>query len=394
MARVLLVTIPPFAGGVPYKARLLARHLRGLGHAVTVAYYATYSDHPDLVATSWQTAFGRRAAVSDGRCFDDFPSLAVGCALPELEFTYYLPSPRWTRVITSHDRHIAVGGTVLVSNPLSRMGLPHLVWCASTMIEDRVDRRRAMPPPRRLVDRLLIGPVQRKMERRILRGPGYFMAISDYTQKTLIAAGGLENRFTRLPIPIDTDACRPPAPAPGVIGFAGRAGDPRKNLPLLFDALSVLLGRGRDVELHMTGQATAELRQLALRKGISERVRWHGWLDDDGLAEFFRAIDVFAIPSFQEGLNIAGLQAMASAVPVVSTRCGGPQDYVIDGDTGYLCDFDSVMFADRLDRIIGDRTLRNRLGGNARDKVADDFSHAVFASQLSKAWQAVWRERP
>ncbi len=396
MASVLLVTIPPFAGGVPYKARVLARHLRELGHSVTVAYYATYSDHPELVATSWQAVFGRRPLVSEGQCFGDFPSLAVGCAFPELEFTYYRPSPRWAKIIAAHDRHIAVGGTVLVSNPLSRMGLPHLVWCASTMLEDRADRRRAMPPMRRIVDRFLIGPVQRKMEKEILHGPGHFMAISGYTKNTLLAAGGIEERFTRLPIPMDMNAYRPPreAPRPGVIGFAGRVGDPRKNLPLLFDALAILLKQGRDVELHLTGEATAELNRLAARTGVSEKVHWRGWLDDDELTEFFRSIDVFAIPSFQEGLNIAGLQAMASGVPVVSTRCGGPEDYVIDDATGYLCDSGSAPFADRIDKIITNRPLRDRLGATARQKVAEDFSYDVFKRQLSKAWQSVWRDQP
>ncbi|HER25743.1 MAG TPA: hypothetical protein ENI69_01400, partial [Rhodospirillales bacterium] len=83
MGSVLLVTIPPFAGGVPFKTRILARYLRDLGHRVTVAYYATISDHPDLVARAWQIpslVTGRRPGVAKGLCFDDFPSVAIGCA--------------------------------------------------------------------------------------------------------------------------------------------------------------------------------------------------------------------------------------------------------------------------------------------------------------------------
>ena len=394
MASVLLVTIPPFVGGVPYKARVLARYLRDQGHTVTVAYYATYSDHPDLVATSWQVILGKRPSVSKGTCFEDFPSVAIGCVLPELEFTYYLTSKRWRDVIAAHDRHIAVGGTVLVSNPLTEVGVPHLVWCASTMIEDRIDRRRAMPFARQIIDRLLIGPVQRRMERKILRGPGHFMTVSDYTRNTLLAAGGAEDRFTRLPIPIDMDAYAPPSsgPRPGIIGFAGRPGDPRKNLQMLFKALTILIHRGRDIELHLTGEPTPELKQAA--DGMAGHIHWHGWLDDAALADFFRSLDVFAIPSYQEGLNIAGLQAMSSGVPVVSTRCGGPEDYVVDGVTGYLSDFKADIMADKIDQVVGDRLLRDQLGQNARAKVAEQFSFDVFDRQLSSAWNAVWRDQP
>ncbi len=396
MGSVLLVTIPPFAGGVPYKTRILARYLRDLGHRVTVAYYATISDHPDLVARAWQIPLGRRPGIAKGQCFDDFPSVAIGCALPELEFTYYRPSAHWRRVIAAHDRHIAVGGTILVSNPLSLMAIPHLVWCASTMIEDRIDRRRAMALGRRIIDGMVIGPVQAKMEKRILAGCGHFMAVSDYTRTTLLAVGGRQDHFTRLPIPIDMADYRPPVTAAksGIIGFAGRTGDPRKNMALLFAAVSILGRKGRHVELHLTGESSPHLERLAVRHDISGRLQWRGWFDPEQLPDFFQSLDVFAIASFQEGLNIAGLQAMSCGVPVVSTRCGGPQDYVIDGATGYLCDFTATGLADKLDKIIADRPLRNRLGEAARNKVADDFSFDVFGAQLSSAWHTVWQEQP
>lgn len=393
---ILIITLPPLTGGVPYKAKILISHLRRLGHRVTVSHYATYRDYPELVVTSWQFFTGKRPAISQGTCFEDFPCVSVGSWLPELEFTYYLVSAYWRRLINSHDRHIVVGGTVLTAYPLTALNIPHLVWCASTMTDDRVERRRSMPFLRRLFDRYIISPVQRTMERKILIGCGRFMAISSYTRESLVSAGGVAERFSKVPIPVDLETFKPPLTPPraGVIGFAGRPGDPRKNLSLLFHAVKRLLGQEKNVALKLTGDATEPLKHLSEKLGITDHITWVGWLKEDGLPGFYQTLDVFVIPSTQEGLNITGLQAMASAVPVVSTCCGGPEDYVIDGKTGTLVSFDAEEMASAIARITEGREMRNKLGQNARRFVEKHYSHDQFKASFADAWQQTWGDQP
>lgn len=393
---ILIMTLPPLTGGVPAKAHILAEHLRSRGHRVTVSHYATLRDYPELVVPSWQLLSGRRPQTRHGRCFGDFPCVAVGCRFPELEFTYYRMTPSWRDLIERHDRHIAVGGTVLVSYPLAVSGVPHLVWCASTMIEDRIDRRRSMPWARRLFDRFVIGPVQRAMEIEILKGPAHFMAVSSHALRSLVGAGGVAERFSRVPIPVDVHRFTPPeSPSdPGIVGFAGRTNDPRKNLPLLFGAVKHVLDRGGKVSLRLTGNGTPALQQLARRLGIADKVTWTGWLRPDELPQFLRELDVFVIPSSHEGLNLAGVEAMACAVPVVSTRCGGPEDYVVDGETGVLVASEPGAMAGAIDTIVGVRETRDRMGQNARALAERNFSHGHFESALADAWQQTWGDRP
>ena len=393
---VLIVTLPPLTGGVPAKTEILCRHLRSLGHRVTVSHYATLSDYPDLVVPAWQWVSGKKPDMRESRCFGDFPSVAVGCRFPELEFPYFRPSPFWQKLIDGHDRHIAVGGTVLTSYPLVRAGVPHLVWCACTMIADRIDRRAAMPVLRRLLDRFVVGPVLGAMERDILAGPGRFMGVSSYACDTLIAAGANPGSFSRVPIPVDPDRFFPPeTPAEtGVIGFAGRAGDPRKNLGLLLRALKRLLDQGETVELRLTGEEPPDLAALALRLGISAHVTWTGWLDEDKLPDFYRGLDVFVIPSLQEGFNIAGIQAMASGVPVVSTRCGGPEDYVIEGETGHLVGFDETAMAEAIGAIVHSRERRGERSAKARNLVERRHGVREFENAPGDAWKLTWGEGP
>ena len=393
---ILVTTIPPLTGGVPDKARILVNHLRDLGHDVTVAHYATLSDYRDLVVPSWESLSGKKPGRREGVCFEDVPCISVGCRFPELEFPYYFSSQYWRDLIDNFDRHIVVTGTILTAYSLTKSAQPHLVWCASTMIEDRIDRRRKMPLPRRLFDWLIVSPVLRSMEKTVLNGRGQFMGVSNYTKKTLIAAGASADRVDVTPIPVDLERFKPPVtPAqPGTIGFAGRLEDDRKNLPLLFRALKLLCDQDKPISLKLTGDPSEKLRSQTTEMDLNDHVSWTGWLAQEELPAFYQELDIFVIPSFQEGLNIAGLQAMASSVPVISTRCGGPEDYVIDGETGLLVDGTAEELANAITSLLNDREERQRLAQNARQYVEQNYSFENFKDRLAAGWEKVWGDRP
>lgn len=390
------MTLPPFTGGVPAKTRWLCEHLGRRGHVVTLAYYATFGHDSDLNAPLWRMAIGARPGVRTGSCFDGVRTVAVGCWLPELEFPYYLPSNRWRDLIQAHDRHIAVGGTPLISYPLAAAGIAHLTWCASNTSGDRTDRVRAMPRLRRTFDRLFIAPQLGRMERRILRGSGSIFGVSRYTAKALNAARSVD-RIGYLPVPVDIATLVPPEtpPRPGVVGFAGRLNDPRKNVVDLLQAVHLARRAGADIRAILTGDEPGlELRNAVEHLGLSSHVEFLGAAPRDRLRQFYRDIDIFAIPSRQEGLCIAGIEALACGVPVVATRCGGPEDYVHPGETGLLVGFDPGEMADAFIAIAHNRPLRNRMSANARALSEREYSPDVYYRRLASAWRSVWHEDP
>jgi len=63
----------------------------------------------------------------------------------------------------------------------------------------------------------------------------------------------------------------------------------------------------------------------------------------DEIRELYTQCDVWLCGSTLEGFGLTVLEAMACRTPVVSTQCGGPEDMVIDGVNGYLCDVDDVV---------------------------------------------------
>lgn len=392
--RVLVVTLPPYAGGVPAKTRMLVEWLRGRGHTVAVAYYATLTDEPTLGGPLWRIPLGQRPGAAPRVCFGDVPATAIGPWLPELEFTYYWPSRRWRAVMDGHDRFIATGGTLLASYPLCAAGVPHLVWCASTMIEDRRDRRAAMPLPRRLLDRMVVGPVQARMEKQILAGPGRLLVTSRHTFRRFERMGRPAPTMALLPVPVDTTQFAPPPgeAAAGVIGFAARINDPRKNVPLLLSAFARARQARPELRLRLTGEPGGELRKMLGRLAITDAVEFTGTLPASALPDFYRSLDVFVIPSHQEGFGIVGVEAMACGVPVISTRCGGPEDFVVDGRTGFLTAHDEVDISRRMVEVVADRALRRRLSAGARDLVVAQFSRERFERTLDEASRAVWGE--
>lgn len=392
--RVLLVTLPPYSGGVPAKTRLLVDLLRSRGREVTVAYYGTLTDEPALNAPLWRIPLGARPGAASRSCFDGVPGVAIGTWLPELEFTYYWPSRRWRTIIAEHDRHIATGGTTLASYPLLAAGVPHFTWCASTMIEDRQDRRAIMAPLRRLLDRTLVGPVQAAMEKRILGGDGRLQVTSEHTRRRFATLGRPLSTTQLMPVPVDINRFTPPPePSPGgIVGFAGRISDPRKNILLLFAAFAQARVRRPELRLRLTGDPTEALRASAAEFGLTDAIEFLGMLSDDALPDFYRSLDVFVIPSHQEGFGIVGIEAMASGVPVISTRCGGPEDFVTHDRTGFLTGFDATEIAGRIVSLVTDHDLRRRMSRLARESAMTNYSLKRFEHSIEEAWFAVWRE--
>tara|TARA_Y100001968_G_C19288368_1_gene682915 strand:- start:594 stop:1007 length:414 start_codon:yes stop_codon:yes gene_type:complete len=134
------------------------------------------------------------------------------------------------------------------------------------------------------------------------------------------------------------------------------------------------------------------LNELASTLNIADRIEWTGWLDPQSLSHFYRSLDVFVFSSGQEGLGISGIQAMACGVPVVSTRCGGPEDYVIDGVTGKLTGHTPGELADGIGWIISDRERRNDLALKSRALVEKDYSQSAFEENIARAWEKTWGE--
>jgi glycosyltransferase involved in cell wall biosynthesis len=375
--RVLISTIAAVDGGVPTMRRFLVRALRAQGCEPVLAYYEPYSISPQMSVPILRLLQRRPTAVQrlapDG-CITN----AIGAWLPEFEFTNYFATSAWKRLMDGCDAHLTVAGNALPATPYYQTGRPFLAWLATGWMDDRKDRVKHLPQKRRIFDRAIVAPVAARLETAILRS-GSILSLSQYTKRELDRVAGTAVVRAVLPMPVDSSlfSPKPGARVRGRIGYSGRLDDPRKNLDLLLESLALMRGAGQDVSaLLIGGHADQKLRRRVEQLGISDAVEFSPYVPPELLRERLRTLDVFVLPSHQEGLCIAALEAMACGCPVVSTRCGGPEEFVIDGETGFLVDSNPIEMADAVTRITGNEVLRQRLAEGARDLVVRDYSIA------------------
>ena len=170
---------------------------------------------------------------------------------------------------------------------------------------------------------------------------------------------------------------RDEARAPGkTMAFIGRMSGV-KGAPLMIEALAALLPRHPEARLVMIGGGPERpaLERQAARLGVADSVRFTGTQTQDEVAAHLARADLLALPSFAEGVPVVLMEAMASGLPVVSTRIAGIAELVEDGVSGFLAPpGDLASLVDRLDRLLSDSGLRARMGQAGRAHVAANYA--------------------
>ncbi len=130
-------------------------------------------------------------------------------------------------------------------------------------------------------------------------------------------------------------------------------------------------------------------REQAAALGIADRVTFPGWVGPEEAQALLASAGVFVLPSYNEGLPVAVLEAMAAGVPVVTTRVGAIPDLGIDGEAGFIVEPGSIEdLTDRLAVLVNDPALRSLFGRNGRRRVESDFTIDSTARRLA----ALYRE--
>jgi phosphatidylinositol alpha-1,6-mannosyltransferase len=147
------------------------------------------------------------------------------------------------------------------------------------------------------------------------------------------------------------------------------------------DALLVIVGRGAD-ELR--------LRRLCQQLGVESHVHFAGYVPDQELPDYYRAADLFAMPSFGEGFGLVYLEAMYHSKPCVAGNLDAAREVVADGDTGILVtpgDVSQIQSA--LIRLLSDRELAWRMGAAGRRRYENHFTYGSFTARLRRALDGI-----
>ena len=228
-------------------------------------------------------------------------------------------------------------------------------------------------------------PLLTPILRRIWRNAGA-VTVSSADQAALARCTLPDLELTTIPNGVDTEVFHP----------AGRRTDQeinavcaarlieRKGQHHLLKALAHLrrsCRRPLRVTLVGTGDAEPHLRQLAKGLKVSHAVTFEGYVPGERMPDVYRAADLFVLPSYQEGMSIALLEAMASGLPVVVTEAGGTPELVTRGLNGEIVPWGDVeALARALTALVEDDAARARMGAASRQR-AMAFGWQVHAAQ-------------
>lgn len=188
-------------------------------------------------------------------------------------------------------------------------------------------------------------------------------------------------------------------PDPGEPAFEGASEDGLRVLFLsnlregkghreLIDALALLGERARGWTVRLVGEVPAPVRSDLLERArprCAATIEIPGALLDEAKWRELDRADVFVLPTSypNEGQPLSVLEAMASGLPVVTTRYRGLPDTIADGTEGILLDrADPELIAGALLELSEDAERRRRLGMAARRRYERDFSPGPFAERL------------
>ena len=125
------------------------------------------------------------------------------------------------------------------------------------------------------------------------------------------------------------------------------------------------------------GEKQGELETLARELGIADQVHFLGFRSD--IPSLLTASDVFVFPSWQEGLPVAQMEAMAAGLPCVVSNVRGNRDLINQGDGGYLCaPGNAAAFAGAIQTLLNDPALRRRMGERNRREMQKYSLKAVL----------------
>lgn len=171
------------------------------------------------------------------------------------------------------------------------------------------------------------------------------------------------------------------------IVFLGRIGKRKGVFDLLEAYAKVAPEQRKKSELILAGIGQVEqANHLAERLYLKEHVAFAGWVDSAKRSELLSQADVFLLPSYNEGLPMALLEAMSWGLPVITTPVGGIPEVITHNETGLLVNPGDVQqLAEALQSLIENESLRLELGSAARQRVAP-LDVKIYSRSLSELY--------
>jgi glycosyltransferase involved in cell wall biosynthesis len=221
-------------------------------------------------------------------------------------------------------------------------------------------------------------------------------AVSDSVAQRLLNSGVAATKIRTIANGIDVEPFERALPSPAlnfdgnkVIGMVARL-DLQKGFEYLLRAAHELCGAFPGLKIVIAGEGPDRqaIENMIQRFGLQSSVILAGHHSD--MPGIYTAIDIFVLPSLNEGLPMTVLEAMAASKPVIATRVGAIPSVIKEGETGLLVDpGDADGLRDALARLLSDSDLCQRLGAAGHDWVRRNYTSEAMAMKYRQMYGEV-----
>jgi glycosyltransferase involved in cell wall biosynthesis len=171
------------------------------------------------------------------------------------------------------------------------------------------------------------------------------------------------------------------------VGFVSRI-TREKGWQVLLEAISLLKQSGEIKEFKVTiagnGIELDAARKRVFHLGIEDKITFLGELNQEELPNLYNNFDVLIFPTFRESLGLVGIESLACGVPVIASRIEGVQEYMKDGQNGFL--FQTGNAVDLYEKILKfynlEQTDKSNMKENAR-LTAERFDKLIVLNDLA-----------
>lgn len=126
--------------------------------------------------------------------------------------------------------------------------------------------------------------------------------------------------------------------------------------------------------------------ETTIKSRLAECVLFTGYIPENLKSLYYRAADIFVLPSFSEAFPLTLLEAGASGLPIVATDVGGISDILHDGINGFMVKTgDPEDLTEKILTLLGDDKLRERLGKKGQ-MLAEQYSWESVAEETEKLY--------
>ncbi len=245
---------------------------------------------------------------------------------------------------------------------------------------------------------------RRVLQRKVLyKLVAKIVPVSRSLGKHLVEHGAPEDKVSPIDNGVDVDRFRPQDKAASkralglkenswVIGMVGRFGAYKRH-DLLITAFESLAEKHPEIELLLVGGGgplEEKSKEQSQRSPYRDRIHLAGFQANP--CPYYQAMDQLVIPSINEGMSNAALEAMAAGLPVLCHTACGHADLITDGKNGFARDLtDASTLALELAGLLADKRKLQACGQAAREMVVNEFSVQKMLDNYGQLYRATAR---